>query len=444
MAVGLAHEMRRRGMSVSCCVIGPNLLQASILRRLTGRWVRTIDERLLTPGQNVLSVYWAGIGADVVLILGRGGLYDGNPPGSWKGSDAEVASLTRTPAVLVIDGGGWGSSLAALVKGFGDLARGFEIAGALFTRVGEDGSAGQRERDAVSQTLEAYSLPRELGVLSTFSAPAQIPEGAAAQSRSSTLLPVQFFTEAGAAIARSVNIEGLMERAAHVASVRINDFEYKPVTRRCRIAVSDDSCFNLCFQDNLDLLRYFGAEIVTFSPLADSGLPKKVGAVYITGGYLAEYGPELAANQSMKRALREFAGSGGVVYSEGSGSAYLCSRFNCTSECGEIEGVGLIPAVASFKGLTPLAYRDLTTVEESVLGRTGLACRGIVSENWELIQQDHNLPRVFRVTQSGCAAQAEGCSPGAQVVAMTGYNHFGSCPSMARNLVEAAEVVARI
>ncbi|MCB0311072.1 MAG: hypothetical protein KDD42_07545, partial [Bdellovibrionales bacterium] len=118
LGLGLTHELRQRGVSVSSCVLTPNLLQAIVYRRISGRYVRTLDSRLLSDSQNLISCFFAGVGADIVLVHGNRGLFDGEAPDIIAGSDAEMAKLIGAPVALVIDARGFGSSLAAVVRGF--------------------------------------------------------------------------------------------------------------------------------------------------------------------------------------------------------------------------------------------------------------------------------------------------------------------------------------
>ena len=449
LTIGLTHELRRRGVSVSCGVIGAQLINSVLLKRLSGRSVRCFDDRLLTAHQNLASFSQAGLGADLVLIDGRAALYDGYAPGTLRGSDAEIARLLRAPVVLIADARGIGTSLVALYKGFSALAEGFEIAGMVLNRYersnsGEEPSFDTRDREYYEAALEAFRIPPLLGALPDANFPCNVPQEGVLQERNQVALPRQFFIELGALVNRCVNIDALLERAATAPPLSIPEAEIAPSGRRVRIAVSDDSCFHLCFQDNLDLLRYFGAELIPFSPLADSALPKRIGGVYLNGAYLKEYGADIAANESMKEALRSFVDKGGVLYAEGSGCAYLCKEFRVSGTPQVYGGVGVLDGTAISAPFAP-RYDDVVTVDDTILGRTGYLVKGFSTNEWRLDQLDQaGLYRSLRFSMPGGGVLHEGFSPRPQVLGTFSFLQFASNPEVAKNLVDSAEVVEKL
>ncbi|MCO6431730.1 MAG: hypothetical protein J5J00_12805 [Deltaproteobacteria bacterium] len=441
IAVGLAVALRKRNVSLSCCVVGSDLVEALILRRLTRRYVSLIDSRLLSNAQILSAVHRSSVGADLLMIEGSKGLYDGVSPGSLRCSDAEVAALSRTNVVLVVDATGLGNSLAALVSGFSSFAQGFSLAGVVVNRTKR--VAGE-ERDKIYYdcALQSFGMPSLIGALPELdiAMPPHCDEFYHRRNRAS--LPLQFFVEMGNIVTQHIDIDELVRRAGQAPNVKLTDVEHRPAGRRCRIAVSEDNCFSLCYQDNLDQLRYFGAELVPFSPLADSSLPKKVGGVYLTGAALAEYGQELSNNKSMRQAIKSFAQSGGVLFSEGAGTAYLCDAFQYSDEGELADGVGLIPGRALWDERGH-SFSEAVTVEDSVLGRAGLILKGLETGEWRL-EESRKSVRTLRVSYSGGAPVEEGFSATAQAVSTFLFTHWGSNPQIARNLVDAAEIVCRL
>jgi len=445
---GLAYEFRRRSMSVSCCVLGSHLSQAAILRRISGRFVRVLDERVLTEAQILVSLFQAGVGADLVLIEGRRGIFDGLEPGSFRGADAQFAALTRTPAVIVADSRGLGASIAALVKGCTDLAGssrtvgGFDVAGAILNRTELGSGKGARNREFYERGMEAFEMPKLLGVLPEFHHDATFPQNDVSQQKNETLLPRQFLVDLGKLVGQHVDIDRIVEAAELAPAVQLSDYSNLPMGRRCRIAVSDDSCFSLVVNDNLDLLRYFGAELISFSPLADDKVPSRVGALYLTGACLHEYLNDLRQNSSMMQSIRDFSEKGGVIYAEGGGSAYLCRDFRCDGVDKPSEGVGLIP-LSAVHDTAGFSYQDGVTLEESVIGRGGMTFRGLNTGEWRGTKEDR-LVKAFRISRDGKPTFVEGYSPGPQILCTFSFLHFGSNPILAKNLADAAEVVAPV
>lgn len=445
LTIGLATALRQKGISVSCCVVRPALLQASILRRITNRFINCLDTRMLSSNQILSSVFRAGLGSDLVLIEGCGGLYDGYNAGSLHGSDAEIARLIESPVVLVVDLRNIGNSVAALLRGYTDFAEGVKVVGAIGNRCAK---LNRREYSAYDSSfynlaLESFGLAPLLGALPELDLVAGPPPAYACQARNLTSLPRQFFVDLSAAITAQINLDNFIELASQAPRVGLNEEEGKAGSpRRTRIAVAEDSCFGVCFQDNFDLLRFYGAEVVSFSPLADEKLPDRIGAVYFTGGAIAEYGVDLANNISMHDSIRDFARKGGVVYSEGSGTAYLAREFVVEREASPIPGVGVVPITCQFKR-SRFMYEDVEVLEEIALGLDGTKVKGISLDEWDVFD-DERMVRALKVARSGRPISIEGYSPTAQSTCIFSFLHFGSNPQIAKNLVDAAEVVHSI
>lgn len=441
LSIGIIHELRRKGISPSCVVLGPNLLQASIFRRITGRFVRTLDDHLLSANQNLITLDQAGVGADVVLVVGNNGLYDGTKGALHRGSDAEFATLLRTPVVLVADAEHWGVSIQAMMKGFVDCAEGFEIVSSILNCIPSEDLKGNR-RKLILEAYKELNLSPPLGLTPKLDGDLSLPDRGPSQAKNTTSMPRQFFVNVAKLVSQHLDIDRLLAYAAGAQSVRAPDFDFEPLSRRTRIAVSDDGCFNLCFQDNMDLLRFFGAEIVSFSPLADEELPSKIGAVYFTGAFLNDYGSELSQNRSMMDSVRDFADSGGVVYAEGSGAAYMCRAFQNSGDGDFIAGLNIIPAIATSTE-SDIAFNDMATVEDSAMGPAGMLVKALDTGEWRIDEKDH-VEKVFKVTRGGQPVASDGYSPGAQIIATPAFLHFASNPLVAKNLVDASEVVHRI
>ncbi|MFM1847494.1 MAG: hypothetical protein RL417_968 [Pseudomonadota bacterium] len=439
LSLGLAYELRRRNVGVSVAITAPNLLQATLLKRTTGRFVRCLDENILAPQQVRAGLAQVGIGADIVLIDGKRGLYDGVTPGSLRGSDAEVAAITGSPVALVVDARGFGSSLTALVRGFGEFAADFHLAGVLLNRVSLSEELEAPNTDFFAAGFQVAGMDPPLGGMPELGPAAGVltPSGITEQENL-TSLPRQFFVDLSHTVSRSIDVERLVQCAGAVGEIEVGDESVRPLSRRTRIAVAEDACFNVCFQDNLDLLRFYGAEIVPFSPLADGEIPRKVGGVYLPGGCIGAYGEELAGNASMMRALGEFATAGGLIYAEGAGCAYLAREFEGAGNT-RFAGVGVLPGIAR-RSDESLGYIESVTAEESILGRAGLIIKGVATNGFTFTADDRVL-RVIRTGRVGSTPVMEGFSPGAQIFAAFSFHHFGSNPSVARNIVDACEVV---
>lgn len=449
-ATGLAVALRKRGVSLSCCITGQALQQASLFHRISRRYTRVLDRRMLKPHEVLAALSQAGLGADLILIDGNAGLYDGVGPGDARGSDAEIAIVSRTPVVLVADVPAYSNSVAALIKGYCQFTSESFVKAVLGNRMGSFDSADPFLPNPavvfINEALHAYSLPKLAGGLPATSFQSPLPPGGVYQETNHTALPMQFLLDIGNLTANYVDIDRLLDIAQSAPRVEFKWNFPDPVPRRCRFAVSDDSCFGLCYQDNLDLLKYFGAEPVSFSPLLDMHLPRDIGGVYITGAYLTAYGEELARNEQMRDSIRAFTEAGGVVYSEGAGTAFLCRSYQLERGGPQYPGVGLIPGDA-----TPIygapAFLDAITTEDSVLGEIGLRIQGFSSGEWGLrglmAGTTGQVLQTLRINVDGVPPYNEGYSASSQSCSTFNFFHFGSQPSVAQALVEAAAIAAR-
>lgn len=444
VTLGLAMELRKRGMSVSCAVLGLNMVDAMLLKRICGRNVVTLDDGLLNSSQLLLSTYVASVGADVLLILGRNGLFDGTPQGGYfLGSDSEMAALIKSPVCLTIDARGMGTSVSAIAKGFSDLAKGFKITGLIANRLPNDEGNFELQKGMLIEAEGGFpELPPILGCIPNVENSTPLPRRAAVtQRRNQTSLDRKLLVDLGNLIGSYVDVDQLLKAARDADYIRLEDFEYRPESRRCRIAVSDDSAFNLCFQDNLEYLRYFGAELIPFSPLADRSLPSRIGGIYLTGAYLEEYGSDIANNTYMYKALQEFYQSGGVIYAEGGGAAYLSESFSLKEAGRAIPGIGIIPGHA-ITGSEGFRFQEMQLIEESILGRPGLRVQAINYGEWVFHGVERTV-KAIRVANGSGDPYLDGISPGAQVLATLSFQHWGSNPEIPKALVDSVSVVNR-
>ncbi|NMC61861.1 MAG: hypothetical protein GYA55_01695 [SAR324 cluster bacterium] len=443
--IGLAVALRKRNLSIAFGVKGPNLLQANAYHRLSRRYTRSFDKQIYGNDQMLETLRQAATGADLVIIEGEAGLFDGTRPGSLEGSDAEFAIHTGTPVVLLLNPGEYEASFSAVVRGFLDLAPSLQIGGIIANRLQSVSTqAMAKGRSFYDAALQGFNMSSLLGALPESKALAPISRGRDAfREDGQAVFPRQFFVSMGSLVESHVDLERLLEIAHTAAPIEMDTEGIIPMMRRCRIGVADDSCFGLCFQDNLDLLRLFGAKLVSFSPLADLRLPGGLGGLYIPGGNIGEYAAELSANQDMKDSIRDFISQGGVVYSEGAGTAYLCQQFATGANSERyVSGVGAIPAIA--QAYDPfLNYTESVMAEDCILGVRGSVVNGISANNW-MLDGDISLYKVMNLSYAGEKPILEGFSPNAQVIGTFCFNNFASNPFIAKNLVDACSVVCGI
>jgi cobyrinic acid a,c-diamide synthase len=443
---GIVSHLRQQRVGVSCCVVGSALHQGLIYNRLSRRYSHTLDRTLLDADRVFQTLAQAQIGADLLLIDGRGGMYDGSAPGDLFGSDADLAALTKTPLVLVVDVEGFSHSIAALIKGYSEFdTKGF-IQGIIANRIpileGDSGSSNQTLR-ALNEHLDTCGLPRFMGGVPVAPFESPIPPSVCSQYENVTSIARDFFLDAAYLVSQHINLEEIQAIAALAEPISESYSELTASLRNCRVAVTDDSCFNIGYQDNLAWLSYLGAELVPFSPLTDRELPRRIGGVYVTGAYLHSYGQELSKNESIRNALARFVDSGGALFSEGAGTAFLCKSFQLKVGGPSLPGVGIVPAEA-----VPTPHEQTviaaSMVEDTILGPPGTVIRGISTGEWNvrglMVGNERSLVNVSRITAPDGRSLSGAFSPTAQSVSTFHLLHFGSNPEVARAFVHAASV----
>ena len=440
VTTGILLALKRRGLGVSVVATGRPLQQAVIYNRLSRRFVRCLDQALLTPTQIRAAVGQAGRGADLVLIDGTGGLYDVADSQSGM-TDATVAAAVQAPVVLVVDTPRVSRSVAAIIQGYTGFAQSPWIQGVIANGlIPLSGVDVSRDRATCDEALARFSLPPCFGCVPAIETRYGLPPARSWQENNHTAVPLQFLNDVERLITTHVDVDAILSAATTAMPFQFDDLLPIVPFRQCRIAIADDSCFGPCFQDNADLLRLLGAEMVPFSPLAGSALPPGIGGLYLPGAYLGEYGETLSANKSLYQSIRDFAEAGGVIYSEGAGTAFLCQSFMPAQGREKYEGIGLIARDAVRVSEEPRAIFG-TTLEDTVLAPAGRAVHGYSTGEWSIKRGSAASDGVFEVMrfqgpsqeplQSMLSATAQSCST-------LHFLHFGSNPDFARGLVLAA------
>ena len=426
IATGIMAALASRG-TVQAFKAGPDYIDPSYHTRVTGRPSRNLDTWMIQPAHVLELFRRSASGADVAVVEGVMGLYDGRTGEGDAGSTASIAKLLAAPVVLVVDAAKIARSAAAIVLGFRLFDPRVNIAGVILNRI-----ASPRHYDAVAGPIE-----REAGVPVIGSVPRDptlaLPE------RYLGLIPAtegevagSFFERARRVCEQSIDLDRLQAIAASAPPLPASEgsglFPDKPCPQMVRIAVARDRAFSFYYEDNLDLLRAWGAEVVEFSPLADAALPAGTAGVYIGGGFPELFAAELAANLPLHAALRGAAASGMPIYAECGGLMYLGEGL--TDQSGASHPMaGLIPARSRVHdGRLNLGYRELRALRDSPVRAAGDTVRAH-EFHWSVLEQA--LPAAtsgYAVTSE--AGRPDGYAAGS-VLASYMHLHFAADPGIA-------------
>ncbi len=435
VALALVAAARRRGLVVQPFKVGPDFIDPGHHTRLAGRATRTLDGWMLGAETCRASFGTAMTDADVAIVEGMMGLFDGCSADSDAGSTAEIAKWLRLPVVLVIDAGAMARSAAAVVRGFRDFDRDVTIAGVVFNRVGGPGHVAIL-RDA----LAAAGLPPCLGGLPLDPALA-LPE------RHLGLYTAPEVTLAAAVLAdaaeRHLDVDAIMRIAAEPGqnSEHPRMHAARELTRDATIAVARDAAFSFYYPENLDLLAAAGATLVDFSPLRDPCLPAGASGVYLGGGYPEVHARALAANAALLAALRRFATAGGLVYAECGGLMLLGDALE--DEHGDVHAMaGVLPLrTRMLPQRLAIGYREVTIACDflpAIVARGHEFHRSMVDD----ASVPASLARAYVVRDPTTGAQAREGFVLRRTLASYVHLHFGSAPALAEGLVAAARAAA--
>jgi cobyrinic acid a,c-diamide synthase len=371
VTLALLALLKRRGVAVASCKIGPDYIDPQFHARATGRACFNLDGWAMRPATLAHLVRQATRDAELLVVEGVMGLFDGAPGDAdlAPGSTAEVAARTGLPVVLVLRAKGIGATATALLQGLQRHHRDVHVVGVIFNEVG-----GERHRAMLAQAAARSDLP-VLGYLPAF-------DDIALPSRHLGLVQARehdsferYLDRLCAHFAPDLELDALRALATTPTLARTEALRaILPLGQR--VAVADDVAFGFSYAATLLGWRAAGAEIAPFSPLAGQAPDQAADAIYLPGGYPELHAGKLAANNAFMDGLRQAASKGATIYGECGG--YMTLGEILIDAQGERHAMaGLLPVVTSFaERKLHLGYRQVTLLANSPLGKAGQAFRG--------------------------------------------------------------------
>ncbi len=432
VTLAIMAALQARGLVIQPFKVGPDFIDPGHHQLASGRFSRNLDGWMLGEAINRDIFTRASQGADLSIIEGMMGLFDGSSPVHEQGSTAELAKQVHAPVMLVIDGRAMARSAAAMASGYAKFDPALSVQAVLFNRVQSDGHY-RLLRDAVEAetdlTVVGYLRP---------DASVTIPERHLGLRTAVEQGRTDLYDRLARAAADTVDLDRV-EALARSADEWWDDLTAPvPVGQlpQVRIGVAYDGAFCFYYQDNLDLFESAGAEIVRFSPLHDDGLPD-VDLLYSGGGYPEIHGEALAANLAMRTAVRQYAERGGAIYAECGGLMYLTQAIR-DGGGRRHEMVGIFPAEAVMRkaGLT-LGYRSVEVTQSCLLGRPGLRLRGH-EFHYSALEPKSTLHYACTISDAEGKPIGQDGLMTRNTVALYSHLHFGSHPEVVRGLVAVA------
>lgn len=352
VTAALARLYSRQGKRVQVFKCGPDFLDPMILARASGQPVYQLDLWMVGEVESRRLLWQAAGDADLILIEGVMGLFDGSP------SAADLARHFAVPVMAVIDASAMAQTFAALAHGLATFQPELPFSGVLGNRVGSE-RHGQILADALPESIRWYgALPR--------SADIELPSRHLGLVQADELADLDARLDAAAdALAASAQVE--LPPPVDFAAPQVRPVE--PLLAGVRIAVARDGAFAFLYQANLDVLRELGATLCFFSPLKDNALPQ-ADSLYLPGGYPELHLQQLATNQGMATAITQHHAARKPILAECGGMLYLLESL--TDKQGESAAMlGLLAGRATLQPrLTALALQEVELPEGLLRGHT--------------------------------------------------------------------------
>jgi cobyrinic acid a,c-diamide synthase len=404
VTLAILRAFRDRGVQVGSAKVGPDYIDPAFHAAASGRPCFNLDPWAMRPDTLAEFAESAGQGADLLLVEGVMGLFDGAADDT--GSTADLAKMTGWPVILVLDVAGQGGSVAAVARGFRDHGIGITVAAVVANRAG-----GAAHRAMIARALAPLGIPL-LGALPR-------DEGVRLRDRHLGLVQAR---EHG-------NLEAVLARAAMQAREHLDLDALRALARPSRleapgnrapsipplgqrIAIAQDDAFAFAYPHVTGSWRAQGVEVSPFSPLADDGPHVEADAVFLPGGYPELHAGKLAGNRRFLDGLRAAAARGAVVYGECGG--YMVLGEGLVDASGRRHAMaGLLPLETSFeRPRLHLGYREVRLTLDTPLGRAGGGFRGHEFHYASVLREDRAVPLFSASDATGADLGKMGCVRG--------------------------------
>jgi cobyrinic acid a,c-diamide synthase len=385
IAAGVMAALRARGLKVSGHKVGPDFIDPSYHALATGRPARNLDPFLQGEDRLVPLLLHGSAGADIAVIEGVMGLFDGALGTEGYASTAHVARLLDAPVVLVVDASAASRSVAAVVLGFASYDPRIRLAGVILNKLGS-----QRHEDEIATALETTGVPL-LGALrrsDDIHAPSRhlglVPAGERAAESTRMLPKLAAWISAGvdlAAIVRVARKAGPLSGDAWDPAAEVSHDGPRTV-----VAAAAGPAFTFRYTETVELLAAAGVDVVDVDPLREEDLPKDCAGLYFGGGFPEVHAADLSANAALRAEVAGAVARGTPVAAECAGLLYLCR---------ELDGLPMVGALNASAEMTKrgkLGYRKAAALSDNLLAVTGQRVTGHEFHRTEVVPRQGETP----------------------------------------------------
>jgi len=342
----IIYGIKKRGYSVQAFKVGPDYIDPSYLSAISGNDTRNLDVWLMGENELVQS-FVKNSASDISIIEGVMGYYDGFGGKTNYASTHHVASLVKSPTVLILDASRTARSIAATALGFAKFHRNSRIVGMILNKIGS-----KKHENMCKQALANLKVP----ILGSI-----LKNSDSMESRHLGLIPVKEqkslqnkIRKISRKISDSLDIDKILQICKNIPQLpKVQQKKFKNPTST--VAVALDSSFNFYYHDNLEALRREGAKLKFFSPVSDKKIPK-CDLIYIGGGFPEVLGQSLERNTTMRNLIKKYAEGGMPIYAECGGLMYLTKSISFGKK--KYKMVGLFDAETQMTKKMTLNYTE--------------------------------------------------------------------------------------
>ncbi len=414
LCLGIMAALVKRGLKVQPFKIGPDFIDPTLHKRVTGRISYNLDLKMMGAACCQTTFDEKCFGADIAVAEGVMGLFDGG-----RASTAETAKAIGLSVILIVDVRSCAESSVAVLNGFAGYDPDLDIVGVIFNRIGSD-----RHRELITREAERKSRVPVLGYVyrdQSFTIPERHLGLVMGHEEERHRLDLKTLADK---IEDSIDLDLLIvpsrTRALSIAGQRKREL---PV-RKNVIGVASDHAFCFYYEQNFELLERAGFDIVRFSPLYDQTVPEEAELLCFGGGYPELYGEQLSSNMSMIHSIRHAHQQKKAIYAECGGFMYLCRQL-LDSNNQEHSLVGIFPFTAVMnKRMRTLGYRQASLIRDCLLGEKGDLLHGHEFHYSHIQPADDNHPEHLYLLDNG---SYEGYVSGSAVGSYL-HLHFGNTP----------------
>jgi len=441
VATGLIGAFKKRGLKVQPFKVGPDYIDGSYHTAVANRPSRHLDPWLTSP-RAVLEIFERACrNADVAVIEGFMGLFDGITrvvDGMQDfGSTAQIAQILKSNVILVLDVTGMRMNAATVVHGFKSFNAKVKVKGVILNNV-----RSQQQAEWMKQTVESATKVPVFGLI-PYSEEIFLP------TRRGGLIPIPERESLKTTVSKLVeyvgeriDIDKISEVAKGTEELPDIDSEiYPPQPRRkkVRVGIAFDEAFNFNYPTNIDLLKAYGAETVFFSPIHDKELPSNLDGLYLPGGFPDVLAEQLTKNQTMRKSVKDAVYDEMPIYSEHGGSLYLTKSI-ATVEGSTFPMVGALPGKALMeKKLQALDSTLMETINDNLLNQRGTIIHGHEYHFSRIIDVPKDARFAFKMRiGKGVDGKHEGLMEH-NILSLLGHLNFAFNKEFAENLIKHCE-----